>query len=162
MNPNYEKAYFAGGCFWGVEYYFQNFKGVVSTRVGYMGGAAKNPNYKEVSGGNGHAETVEVVFDGSKVTFEELAKLFFEIHDPTQINRQGLDVGVQYRSAIFYTNNKQKKVAEKLIKLLEAKGLKVATELVPAGHFWVGEDYHQKYYLKKGGEPYCHIRKKRF
>ncbi len=158
-----QKAYFAGGCFWGMEYYFQNEEGVIATRVGYMGGEAKNPSYEEVSGGKtGHAETLEITFDTQKTDFETLAKLFFEIHDPGQKNRQGPDVGKQYRSAIFYTNDKQKKTAESLIKILKEKGHKVKTELKKAGQFYEAEEYHQKYYEKNGGEPYCHVRIKKF
>lgn len=163
MKNNTEKAYFAGGCFWGVEHYFQNEPGMISTRVGYMGGHTQNPTYEEVCGGQtGHAETLEVVFNSSRTTFEDLTKLFFEIHDPTQVNRQGPDVGDQYRSAIFYTNEKQKESAKKLINILKNKGYKVATKLIEAGTFWEAEDYHQKYYVKTGGTPYCHIRKKIF
>jgi len=157
------KAYFAGGCFWGVEYYFQDHRGVISTRVGYMGGHAKQPAYEEVSGGKtSHAEALEVVFDNSKTTYEELARLFFGIHDPTQVDRQGPDVGSQYRSVVFYKNDEQKKTIEKLIKTLEDKGYKIATRLEKAGTFWEAEGYHQKYYQKSGHTPYCHIPTKRF
>jgi peptide methionine sulfoxide reductase msrA/msrB len=158
-----QKAYFAGGCFWGVEYFFQNAKGVVSTRVGYMGGHKSNPTYHEVCNEDtGHAETLEVVYEPSATSFEKLAKLFFEIHDPTQVNQQGPDVGEQYRSAIFYTSEKQKETAEKLIKLLEQKGYDVVTELVKAEEFWEAEEYHQRYYEKKGEKPYCHSYQRRF
>lgn len=158
-----EKAYFAGGCFWGVEYYFQKEKGVISTSVGYMGGHKDNPTYREVCEGNtGHAETMEVVFDPSVTSYETLARLFFEIHDPTQISRQGPDIGDQYRSAVFYTDETQKQTIEMLIKILKDKGYKVATELNPAGTFWEAEDYHQDYYLNKGGQPYCHSYQERF
>lgn len=158
-----EKAYFAGGCFWGVEYYFQNIKGVISTRVGFMGGHTENPTYEEVcTGMTGHAETLEVTFDPSKVTYEELAKLFFEIHDPAQVNRQGPDVGNQYRSAIFYTDEGQKRTILKLISLLKQKGYEVVTEINKADRFYEAEDYHQKYYSKTGGQPYCHFRQKKF
>jgi len=158
-----QKAYFAGGCFWGVEYHFQKAKGVVSTKVGYMGGTKENPTYEEVcEGTTGHIETLEVVFDSSKTSFEELAKLFFEIHDPTQLNRQGPDVGEQYRSVIFYVNAEQKQTAEKLVKILKDKGYKVVTELKQVPTFWEAEKYHQKYYEKKNQQPYCHIYTKRF
>jgi len=158
-----QNAYFAGGCFWGVEYFFQNTKGVKSTRVGYMGGHKANPTYKEVcSGTTGHAETLEVVYDPSVTNFEELAKLFFEIHDPTQFNRQGPDIGQQYRSAIFYTDDQQKETAEKLINILKEKGYNVVTEVVKADKFWEAEEYHQLYYDKNNGKPYCHIYKKIF
>ncbi|MFC1678365.1 peptide-methionine (S)-S-oxide reductase MsrA [Patescibacteria group bacterium] len=163
MKKNHEQAYFAGGCFWGVEYYFQNLPGVISTQVGYMGGRIEKPTYLEVcSKTTGHAETLEVVFDNSKISYKDLGKLFFEVHDPTQLNRQGPDVGDQYRSVIFYTNNEQKEIAEKLIKILREKGFKVVTELQEAKTFWPAEDYHQKYYSKNGNKPYCHIRVKRF
>ncbi|UCE08895.1 MAG: bifunctional methionine sulfoxide reductase B/A protein [bacterium] len=158
-----EKAYFAGGCFWGVEYYFQKEKGVISTRVGYMGGYLANPTYSDVCEGNtGHAETMEVSYDPSQTDYETLARLFFEIHDPTQVNRQGPDIGNQYRSAIFYVNDDQRKIAKKLINLLEGKGYKIATEVTKADKFWEGEKYHQDYYMKKGGQPYCHGYQKRF
>lgn len=158
-----EKAYFAGGCFWGVEHLLEQADGVLSVTSGYMGGHTSNPTYKDVSYKNtGHAETVEVVFDPAKTTYETLARLFFEIHDPTQKNRQGPDVGEQYRSAIFYANDSQKVVAEKLIGLLRDKGYDVVTELDKADTFWMAEDYHQDYYDKTGKEPYCHIYTKRF
>jgi len=158
-----QRAYFAGGCFWGTEYLLQQTEGVISTRAGYMGGQTENPMYEEVcSKATGHAETVEVVFDPSKTTFEKLARLFFEIHDPTQVNRQGPDVGDQYRSAIFYVDNGQKQTAEKLIKILEGKGYDIATELVKADTFWEAEEYHQDYYEHTGKQPYCHFYQKRF
>ena len=157
------KAYFAGGCFWGVDYWLKSAPGVISVTAGYMGGTTKNPTYKQVcTGTTGHAETVEVVFDPNKTTYEDLAKLFFEIHDPTQRNRQGPDVGYQYRSAIFYADQQQKQIAERLIEQLKKKGLKVVTSVEPAKEFWPAEDYHQDYYGKTGGNPYCHIRTKRF
>jgi peptide methionine sulfoxide reductase msrA/msrB len=158
-----EKAYFAGGCFWGVEHLLKQSEGVISTRVGYMGGRTKNPTYKQVCYENtGHAEVVEVVFDPKKTSYETLARLFFEIHDPTQKNRQGPDIGDQYRSAVFYTNNEQKETAEKLIALLKSKGYNPVTEVVPADTFWAAEDYHQDYYDNTGKQPYCHIYQKRF
>ncbi|MFC1745671.1 bifunctional methionine sulfoxide reductase B/A protein [Candidatus Riflebacteria bacterium] len=158
-----KKAYFAGGCFWGVEYYFQNLKGVLGTQVGYMGGRLENPSYREVcSGTTGHIEAMEVVYNPAKTSYEKLAKLFFEIHDPTQVNRQGPDIGEQYKSAIFYVDNEQKVIAEKLIKILEEKGLKIATRLIQAKTFWNAENYHQDYYKKNGKAPYCHTYIKRF
>jgi peptide methionine sulfoxide reductase msrA/msrB len=159
----YEKAYFAGGCFWGVEHLMRDLKGVVRVTSGYMGGEVVNPNYEEVcSGLTGHAEAVEVIFDPEKVDYEAVAKLFFEIHDPTQRMRQGPDVGSQYRSGIFYVTEKQRKVADELIQKLKRKGLDIATEVVPASPFYSAEDYHQHYYDKTGKEPYCHVRVKRF
>ena len=128
-----------------------------------MGGHKKNPTYKEVcSGTTGHTETVEVVYDPSITTFETLTRLFFQIHDPTQINRQGPDIGGQYRSVIFYSNDKQKKTAEKLVKLLKNNGYKVATELTIADTFWEAEKYHQDYYNITGKQPYCHMFTERF
>jgi len=163
MRNNIKKAYFAGGCFWGVEYYFQQLDGVIGTKVGYMGGHTDHPTYEEVcEKKTGHAETMEVTFDDSIIDYETLAKLFFEIHDPTQINRQGPDIGDQYRSAVFYADSEQKEVAEKLIGLLKQKGFDVVTEVTKAGPFWEAEDYHQKYYAKNGHEPYCHFQVKRF
>ncbi len=158
-----ERAIFASGCFWGTEYHFQKTKGVLLTTVGYTGGHKKNPTYKEVcSGTTGHAEAVEVIYDPSKVSYEELVKLFFETHNPTHVNRQGPDIGEQYRSEIFYLDDKQKETAQQLINILKAKGLKVATRLTKASTFWKAEDYHQQYYQKKNGTPYCHIYTKRF
>ncbi|MBN1552399.1 bifunctional methionine sulfoxide reductase B/A protein [bacterium] len=158
-----ERAIFAGGCFWGVEYYFNKLDGVKETTVGYIGGDVSNPTYKEVCNKKtGHAEAVEILFDPEKTDYETLAKLFFEIHDPTQINRQGPDIGSQYRSEIFYVNDRQRKIAEKLIDVLKEKGYKIATRVTPAGTFWVAEDYHQDYYDQKGAEPYCHLRTERF
>jgi peptide methionine sulfoxide reductase msrA/msrB len=158
-----DTAIFAGGCFWGVEYHFEQVDGVLSTSSGYTGGEKDEPTYREVcSGKTGHAEAVRVTFDPSRTSFEELAKLFFEIHDPTQRNRQGPDIGDQYRSAIFYHDEQQKKTAEKLIGILEDKGYDVATELRPAGRFWEAEEYHQDYYEKTGKSPYCHVYEKKF
>ena len=157
------KAYFSGGCFWGVDYWLKTAPGVISVTAGYMGGTTKHPTYEQVcTGKTGHSETVEVVFDPNKTTYENLAKLFFEIHDPTQRNRQGPDIGYQYRSAIFYADRQQKKIAERLIEQLKKKGLKVVTSVEPAKEFWPAEGYHQDYYGKNGGQPYCHIRTKRF
>jgi peptide methionine sulfoxide reductase msrA/msrB len=158
-----ERAIFASGCFWGTEYHLSKVDGVISTTVGYTGGTKEEPTYKEVSTGTtGHAEATEVIYNPSKVSYEELAKLFFETHDPSQVNRQDPDIGTQYRSGIFYLNNEQKYVAEKLIAVLESNGLNVATEVTEASTFWKAEDYHQDYYDHKGTTPYCHIYTKRF
>ncbi len=158
-----EKSYFAGGCFWGTEHLLKKLEGVVSTRVGYMGGHKEKPTYHQVCDGNtGHAETVEIEFDTAQTDFEKIARMFFEIHDPTQIDRQGPDIGEQYRSAIFYTNEDQKQVAEKLISFLKEKGYRVVTEIVKAEKFWEAEDYHQDYYGLNGHKPYCHFYTKRF
>ena len=158
-----DTAIFASGCFWGTEYFFENATGVISTQVGYIGGSKDNPTYKEVcSGKTGHAEAVRVIYDPTKTNFEAMAKLFFETHDPSQMNRQGPDIGTQYRTGLFYLNDSQKEIAEKLKKTLENKGTKVATEITKATTFWEGEDYHEQYYSKKGGTPYCHSYTKRF
>lgn len=158
-----QKAIFAGGCFWGVEHYFAIEPGVISTTVGYTGGHKDNPTYKEVCyTDTGHAEAIEVVFDPDKTSFEKLARLFFETHDPTQVDRQGPDIGTQYRSAVFYIDDEQKAVTEKLISALEDKGYKVATKVEKASRFWDAEDYHQDYYAKTGREPYCHVKINRF
>lgn len=158
-----ETAIFAGGCFWGVEHYMKKKLGVLSVESGYIGGKTEDPNYEEVCKKNtGHAEAVRIEYDLSKVSYEELAKLFFEIHDPTQLNGQGPDIGDQYRSEVFYTTPEQKKITEKLIDQLKSKGYNVVTKVTPATHFWVAEDYHQNYYERKGTEPYCHGYTKRF
>ncbi len=161
--PATDTAIFASGCFWGTQYMLEKAKGVLSTRVGYTGGHTSYPTYRDVcSGTTGHAEALEVVFDPRQISYEDLAKLFFETHDPTQVNRQGPDVGEQYRSVIFYRNEEQKITAENLIAILKSKGLRVATQLVPASTFWPAEDYHQDYYERTGGAPYCHRYVKRF
>lgn len=158
-----EKAYFAGGCFWGTEYLLEKAEGVISAKVGYMGGHMNKPTYRDVcEGTTGHAETVELEFDPTKTTFEKLARLFFEIHDPTQADGQGPDIGDQYRSQIFYTDDNQKQVAERLIGVLRSKGYDVATQLAKAGPFWDAEQYHQDYYDHNGKKPYCHTYQKRF
>lgn len=137
--------------------------GVLSIRVGYSGGHVKNPPYREVCRGTtGHAEVVELTWDPAITDYETLARLFFETHDPTQVNRQGPDVGTQYRSAVFYLNEEQKATAEKLIGMLEAQGLSIATEVTAAGPVYEAEEYHQDYYAKTGGSPYCHTYIKRF
>ncbi len=158
-----DTAIFAGGCFWGVEYYMQKIPGVISTTVGYTGGHKDNPTYKEVcAGSTGHYEAIEVVFDPATTSYETVAKMFFETHDPTQWNHQGPDFGEQYRSAVFYRSEEQKAITEKLISLLKEKGYKVVTEVRPAATFWKAEDYHQDYYDHKGALPYCHGYTKRF
>lgn len=158
-----DTAIFAGGCFWGVEYYMQKSKGVKTVVSGYIGGHKDHPTYQEVcSGTTGHYEAVEVVFDPSQTSFETILRLFFEIHDPTQWNHQGPDFGEQYRSAVFYRNEEQKLIAEKLIRILKNKGYHVVTEIRKATTFWKAEDYHQDYYEHKGSTPYCHGYVKRF
>jgi peptide methionine sulfoxide reductase msrA/msrB len=158
-----KKAYFAAGCFWGVEYHFEHFPGVVSAVSGYMGGDMPNPDYNSVCTGlTGHLEVVEVTYDPTMVDFEILAKLFFEIHNPEQENGQGPDIGSQYLSAIFYNDAQEEQIAQRLIDKLESKGLKVATKLYPMTTFYKAEEYHQDYYDKTGKAPYCHTYTKRF
>ena len=158
-----DTAIFAGGCFWGMEYYFENKKGVISTQVGYIGGHIDNPTYAQVcSHHSGHIEAIEVAFNPAEISFKDLTILFFEIHDPTQVDRQGPDVGEQYKSAIFYRDEAQKETSEQLIAILKGKGLDVVTELIPATKFWPAENYHQNYYGKNGHRPYCHAYKKKF
>ncbi len=161
--PNTARAIFASGCFWGTEYYLSKVEGVRSTTVGYTGGHKEKPTYKEVCNTDtGHAEAVEVIYDPAKVTYEELARLFFETHDPSQVNRQGPDIGLQYRSEIFYLDDEQKAVAEKLVGFLKYKGYNVATKITRASTFWPAEDYHQDYYDNKSTTPYCHFYQKKF
>jgi len=158
-----KKAYFAGGCFWGVEYYMEKIPGVKEVVSGFMGGHVKNPKYREVvRKKTGHLETVEVTYDPLKVTYEILAKTFFEIHDPTQKNGQGPDLGSQYMSAVFVNDHTERKIVNKLIKILECKGLKIATKVLDKAPFYSAEEYHQNYYVHKGSKPYCHRRVKRF
>ena len=150
----YEIASFAAGCFWGVEETFRELNGVISTMVGYMGGSTEDPTYGDVcTGTTGHAETVQVTFDPNKISYEKLLETFWNKHDPTTINRQGPDLGKQYRSIIFYHNDEQKKLAilskEKLETSGKYKNL-IVTEIIPAPKFYPAEDYHQQY-LEKGG-----------
>ena len=162
-NERYKKAYFAGGCFWGVEYHFEKLNGVTSVKSGYMGGTLKNPSYMDVvKGDSGHLEVVEVSYDSTKVSYETLAKLFFEIHDPTQTDGQGPDIGTQYLSAIFTSNEDEKKIISKLVKILNERGLNIATKVHNKTPFYKAEDYHQDYYKKSGKAPYCHAYVKRF
>ena len=161
--PATERAIFAAGCFWGVEYYFQKLPGVISTTVGYTAGDTNEPTYEQVcTDRTGHAEAMEVVYDTSKISYEELARYFFEIHDFTQADGQGPDIGSQYRSGIYYLSPQQKEIAEKLVGILREKGFDVKTEIAPAKKFFPAEDYHQDYYKKTNKTPYCHIHKKIF
>ncbi|MCI0474039.1 MAG: bifunctional methionine sulfoxide reductase B/A protein [Ignavibacteria bacterium] len=163
MTKKTDTAYFAGGCFWGVEHLMKTAEGVIDVKSGYIGGSKENPTYKEVCWGNtGHAEAVEIIFEPETISYEKLLKLFFEIHDFTQVNRQGSDIGEQYRSGVFYLNDEQKKTAEKVIGILTGMGYKVATEISKADKFWVAEDYHQNYYDVTGKQPYCHTYRKIF
>lgn len=151
------KAYFASGCFWGTEYYFQKLKGVKETNVGYMGGHVDSPTYKEVcTGTTGHLETIEIVYDPKEVSYDELVRYFFETHDFTQMDGQGPDIGSQYLSSIFYNDESEKEEAEKDMAILLQKGYKVATSVQPVSKFWKAEDYHQQYYQNNGKVPYCH------
>ncbi len=162
-DQGYEKAIYAAGCFWGVEELFKNEPGVIATKAGYIGGTVVNPAYKEVCTSlTGHAEAVEVVFDPDKTSFAELTRCFFEIHDPSQVDRQGPDVGSQYRSEIFYLTAEQKTIAENLIDKLKQKGFDIATRLTPASPFYRAEEYHQRYYEKTGKTSYCHFRIPKF
>lgn len=158
-----QEAIFAGGCFWGVEHLLKKQNGVLVTESGYIGGSKDKPTYQDVCNGKtGHIEAVRVVFDSSKVNFRTLTKLFLEIHDPTELNRQGPDVGEQYKSVIFYYDDSQKETANDLLEILKNKGLDIQTELREVSTFWSAEDYHQDYYLKTGKTPYCHSYTKRF
>lgn len=155
---NFEKIVVAGGCFWGVEYYFKAQKGVISTQVGYIGGTKQTANYRDICSGNtAHFEGVEILFDPKIVSAKEILQLFFEIHDFSQFSGQGNDLGNQYKSRIF-ANQDQEKVAIELINLLKEK-YTVATEILPIVEFYIAENYHQDYYQKTGKLPYCHFRK---
>ncbi len=159
----YGTAIFAGGCFWGVDYYMKQEQGVISVTSGYTGGHVKNPSYQQVcTGTTGHAEAVKIIYDPQKTSYEKLVRLFLDIHDPTQIGGQGPDIGDQYRSVIFYMNDDQKKIAGNDIGILKSKGYNVVTELVKASEFYDAEQYHQDYYFKNGKTPYCHKFVQRF
>jgi len=155
------KATFAAGCFWGVEATFRQLPGVISTRVGYTGGATENPTYKDVcTDRTGHAEAVEIDYDPAKLPYEKLLEVFWENHDPTQLNRQGPDHGTQYRSAIFFHSPEQEAAARASKEQLEKSGhyrKPIVTQIVPATAFYEGEDYHQQY-LEKRGLASCHIK----
>jgi peptide methionine sulfoxide reductase msrA/msrB len=158
-----ELALFGSGCFWGTEYWFEKQEGVISAVSGYSGGHVKLPSYGQVSTGtSGHAEVVQVTFDPKKISYEDLVKLFFETHDPTQVDGQGPDIGDQYRSVVFYYSEEQKQIAEKYKNILIKKGLKVVTSIEKAEEFYEAESYHQNYYDRKGSKPYCHFYKKKF
>jgi len=154
-----DTATFGAGCFWCIEAVFQELKGVVSVTSGYTGGFVKNPSYKEVcTGKTGHAEVAQIVFDPAVVSFEDLLQVFWKTHDPTQLNRQGNDVGTQYRSSIFFHNDAQKKQAEYYkAKLEESKAYDkpIVTTIEPLGDFYKAEDYHQNYFSQNGDQPYC-------
>ncbi|MDD1693620.1 MAG: peptide-methionine (S)-S-oxide reductase MsrA [Methanoregula sp.] len=158
---NTKLATFGAGCFWGVEEAFRTTEGVLGTATGYMGGTLKNPAYEQVCNGEtGHAEVVQVTYDPAKVSYEQLLGVFWSVHDPTQLNRQGPDIGPNYRSVIFYHDPEQGKIARKSKEDVETSGRfgfgKVVTLIQPAGEFWKAEDYHQQYFSKQGGGR-CHI-----
>ncbi|MBN1132693.1 MAG: peptide-methionine (S)-S-oxide reductase MsrA [Bacteroidales bacterium] len=162
MNPTeYEKATFGGGCFWCVEAIFQQVKGVISVISGYSGGTVKNPTYREVtSGRTGHAEVVQITYDPNKVSYYELLEIFFKTHDPTTFNRQGADVGTQYRSVIFYHSDTQKKQAEEVVKELDNAGIwknPIVTEVEKFTALYEAEDYHQEYFNNNPDQGYCRI-----
>ena len=161
MNKNNQLATFAAGCFWGVEEAFRQIKGVNSTMVGYTGGRLENPTYHDVcTDETGHAEAIQIEFDPSVVSYEKLLNVFWDIHDPTTLNRQGPDVGSQYRSLVAYHTPEQQEIAKKSIENLEKSGKfkgRIVTEIVPATKFYKAEDYHQKYYMKRGGGS-CYVR----
>ena len=158
-----ETAIFAGGCFWGVEYFMEQEKGVIDVTSGYIGGTTQAPTYEEVcSHKTGHLEAVKITFNPEETSYEQLLKVFFEIHDFTQTNGQGPDIGNQYLSKIFVTSSEQEKLAKDIIKLLSDKGYKVATTIATATKFWPAEAYHQNYYQRNGSIPYCHKRQKIF
>ena len=157
------RGIFAAGCFWGVEHHLAELPGVISVTNGYTGGDTLNPTYEEIcTGQTGHAEAVEVIFDPAMVSYEDVARRFFEIHDPTQLDRQGPDVGTQYRSAVFYLDDEQKQTAEMLITELQANGYEVVTRVVPATTFYSAEEYHQDYLDNHPGRYSCHVRVPRF
>ena len=159
MNTNLQTATLAGGCFWCLEAVYDEIKGVHSVESGYAGGHMDNPTYRAVCNGDtGHAEVIQVHFDPNVVSYRDLLNVFFAIHDPTTLNRQGADVGTQYRSAIFYHDEEQKKIAEELIKELNAEdiwGRQIVTEVTKFDKFYVAEDYHQEYFAKNPYQPYC-------
>lgn len=161
MSNNLEKATFGAGCFWCVEAVFQRLKGVEKVESGYAGGHVKNPSYKEICNGNtGHAEVCQITYNPREISFKELLEVFWKTHDPTTLNRQGNDVGTQYRSVVFYHNDEQKQLAEQYKKQLDESGAfndPVVTEISPFTNFYVAEDYHQNYYNEHGGQPYCTI-----
>jgi peptide-methionine (S)-S-oxide reductase len=156
-----EIAVFGGGCFWCTEAIFTRLRGVESVESGYAGGSTSNPTYEEVSGGNtGHAEAIEIRFDSSIVKYSDLLNVFFATHDPTTLNRQGNDVGTQYRSAVFYTNDKQRDETQAFIKQLEDDGVYddlIVTEVAPLTKFWPAESYHRRYYDQNQNKPYCQL-----
>jgi peptide-methionine (S)-S-oxide reductase len=161
MNTNLQTATLAGGCFWCLEAVYDELKGVHSVESGYAGGHMDNPSYRAVcSGTTGHAEVVQIRFDPNVVSYRDLLNVFFTIHDPTTLNRQGADIGTQYRSAIFYHDEEQKKIAEEVIRDLNAQKIwdnPIVTEVTQFDKFYVAEDYHQEYFAKNPYQPYCQV-----
>ena len=159
MDGKTEIAAFAGGCFWCTEAVFERLKGVIAVVPGYTGGTVQNPTYEQVcTGRTGHAETTRIEFDPSQISYKELLAVFFATHDPTSLNRQGAEVGTEYRSAVFYTNEEQKRAAEAYIAELNellSDGRRIVTEVVPLTAFYEAEDYHRKYYSNNAYAPYC-------
>ena len=152
-----EEAIFAAGCFWGVEYYFNQLPGVLKTQVGYSGGSHTAPSYEDVcSGTSGHYEVLRVVYNPAVINYKKITQFFFEIHDATQNNGQGSDIGKQYQSVIFYYDYVQKNIAEELVQQLKDMNYQVSTKVLPVSVFWPAEEYHQNYYTKNGKQPYCH------
>lgn len=158
-----KEAIFGGGCFWGTEYFMKRQIGVISAESGYSGGTVENPTYQQVkTGTTGHAEVIRVVYDAALTNYETLLRFFMEIHDPTTENRQGVDIGTQYRSEVFYENEEERKTAEKVIDILYKKGFDIVTDISPKAPFYKAEDYHQNYYDNIGHQPSCHFYTKRF
>ena len=159
MAKEYEKATLGGGCFWCTEAVYQQLKGIVDVKPGYSGGHVKNPSYREVCDGNtGHAEVVQIIFDPEMVSYSEILEVFFMTHDPTQLNRQGNDVGTQYRSVIFYHSEKQKEIAERVLRAFREEKVynkAIVTELTAFEEFYVAEDYHINYFNRNKYQPYC-------
>ena len=149
-----QTAYFAGGCFWCVEAIFQRVNGVLSLANGYCNGKTKNPTYQEIcAGDSGHAEVLKIEFDETQISYTELLEIFVVVHDPTSLNQQGADIGVQYRSAVFYTDSKQRELAQSLIDSIKG----AVTEISPLDVFYVAEDYHQNYFNDNQNQPYCQM-----
>lgn len=158
-----EEAIVAGGCFWGIDYYFRQLPGVLKLEVGYTGGTLAHPTYQQICQGNsGHFEATRVIYDIARVNYQKVLQYFFEIHDPTQQNGQGPDIGHQYQSAVFYYNPEQHAIAQSLLSQLKEKGYKASTQLLPVTTFWAAEEYHQNYYAKQHNQPYCHRFVKKF
>lgn len=151
-------AVFGAGCFWGVEWVFKKAPGVIKTEVGYMGGSVKNPSYEQVCGGNGYVEVIRITYNPKIITYKKLLELFFKCHDPTTLNRQGPDWGEQYQSVIFYNGEEERREVEEYREKYEEEiSKKVVTQIRRVMDFYRAEEYHQDYYGKKGGTPYCHI-----